>query len=73
MDQLRWELIMEPEAVREGKRLMLYGLHWRNDLFLQDAYPDEAWQIPALKKFSLKDQLMFLMIFYFGLDQQQPI
>lgn len=70
MDQLRWELIMEPEAIREGKRLMLYGLHWRNDLFLQNAYPDEAWQIPALKKFSLKDQLMFLMIFYFGLDQQ---
>ena len=32
MDQLRWGLIMEPEAVREGKRLLLYGLYCGRDL-----------------------------------------
>ena len=68
MDQLRWGLIMEPEAIREGMRLMLCGLHWRGELFLQDAYPDEAWQVPASRKFSLKDQLMYLLIFYLWTD-----
>ena len=68
MDQLRWGLIMEPEAIREGMRLMLCGLHWRGELFLQDAYPDEAWQVPASWKFSLKDQLMYLLIFYLWTD-----
>ena len=68
MDQLRWGLIMEPEAIREGMRLMLCGLHWRGELFLQDAYSDEAWQVPASRKFSLKDQLMYLLIFYLWTD-----
>ena len=63
------------EAAEHGAKIIVFPElcvtgYTCNDLFLQNAYPDEAWQIPALKKFSLKDQLMFLMIFYFGLDQQ---
>ncbi|RHQ94240.1 hypothetical protein DWX83_00275 [Ruminococcus sp. AF21-42] len=48
--------------------VQLCGLHWRGELFLQDAYPDEAWQVPASWKFSLKDQLMYLLIFYLWTD-----
>lgn len=35
MDQVRWELIMEPEAIREGKRLLIYGLYWKDGDFLK--------------------------------------
>ena len=42
MDQVRWELIMEPEAIREGKRLLIYGLYWKDGDFFEKAYPDKT-------------------------------
>lgn len=38
MDQVRWELIMEPEAIREGKHLLIYGLYWKNGDFFDIVY-----------------------------------
>ena len=46
MDQVRWELIMEPEAIREGKRLLIYGLYWKDGDFFEKAYP--AKQLPIV-------------------------
>ena len=57
MDQVRWELIMEPEAIREGKRLLIYGLYWKDGDFFEKAYPAKAWEQPGLLHFSLKDSL----------------
>lgn len=68
MDQLRWGLIMEREAIREGKRLLLYGLYWKKDHFLADAYPDAAWEHPILQTFSLKEQLLYLLLFYLSMQ-----
>lgn len=67
MDQLRWGLIMEKEAIREGKRLLLYGLYWKKDHFLADAYPGAAWEHPILQTFSLKEQLLYLLLFYLAM------
>ena len=46
MDQVRWELIMEPEAIREGKHLLIYGLYWKDGDFFEKAYPAKAWEQP---------------------------
>lgn len=64
MDQVRWGLIMEQEAIREGKRLLLSGLYWKKGHFLEDAYPSKAWEQPQILNFSLKEQLMYLLLFY---------
>ena len=64
MDQVRWELIMEPEAIREGKRLLIYGLYWKDGDFFEKAYPAKAWEQPGLLHFSLKEQLMYLLLLY---------
>ena len=66
MDQLRWGLIMEPEAVREGKRLLLYGLYCGRDTYLGDVYPEDVWKNEVLKTFSLKEQLIYILICYFS-------
>ena len=65
MDQLRWGLIMEPEAVREGKRLLLYGLYCGRDTYLGDVYPEDVWKNEVLKTFSLKEQLIYILILLF--------
>ena len=65
MDQVRWELIMEPEAIREGKRLLIYGLYWKDGDFFEKAYPAKAWEQPGLLHFSLKEQLMYLLLFVY--------
>ena len=67
MDQWRWELIMEQEAIREGKRLLIYGLYWQAGTFLKDAYPVEVWEQLQIQHFSLKEQLMYILLFYFSL------
>lgn len=64
MDQLRWGLIMEKEALREGKRMLLYGLYCGQDRFLADCYPADLWKEEVLNGFSLKEQLMYILIFY---------
>lgn len=64
MDQLRWGLIMEREAVRDGRRLLLSGLHCGRNTFLADCYPAGAWEEEILKGCSLKEQLMYILIFY---------
>ena len=66
MDQLRWGLIMEPEAVREGKRLLLYGLYCGRDTYLGDVYLEDVWENEVLKAFSLKEQLIYILICYFS-------
>ena len=33
---------MEPEAIREGKRLLIYGLYWKDGDFFEKAYPDKT-------------------------------
>ena len=67
MDQVRWELIMEPEAIREGKRLLIYGLYWKDGDFFEKAYPAKAWEWPGLLHFSLKEQLMYLLLLYIAI------
>ena len=64
MDQLRWGLIMEAEALREGRRLLLEGLYVFDDHFLKEAYPPEAWEPINERHFSIKEQLMYLLLFY---------
>ena len=64
MDQLRWGLIMEREALREGRRLLLYGLHCGQNHFLFNCYPESTWNNESLEKFSLKEQLIYLLLFY---------
>ena len=59
-------LIMEPEAVREGKRLLLYGLYCGRDTYLGDVYPEDVWKNEVLKTFSLKEQLIYILICYFS-------
>lgn len=66
MDQHRWELIMEQEAIREGRRLLVCGLYWKQGKFLEEAYPGEAWKQPELLHFSLREQLMYLLLLYMG-------
>lgn len=67
MDQVRWGLIMEEEARREGKRLLQCMLYWKCNRFLEDAYPMEAWGNTALpKSVSLKELLEYFMILYIG-------
>ena len=53
MDQLRWGLIMEPEGIREGKRLLLYAGVWDNE---------------EIKGFSLRELLMYILLFYFSVQ-----
>ena len=67
MDQVRWKLIMEQEAIREGQRLLICGLYWNTEKFLKDAYPADAWEQIQLQHFSLKEQLMYLLLLYFSL------
>lgn len=67
MDQLRWGLLMEPEAIREGHRLLVYGLYWTNGKFLKDAYPAAALADPQHLHFSLKEQLMYLLLLYIAM------
>ena len=62
MDQVRWELIMEPEAIREGKHLLIYGLYWKDGDFFE-----KAWEQPGLLHFSLKEQLMYLLLLYIAI------
>lgn len=64
MDQFRWNLIMQQEALREGKRLLICGLYWKQGQFLEEAYPAEAWKQPELLYFSLREQLMYLLLLY---------
>ena len=64
MDQFRWKLIMDQKALWEGKRLLFYGLHWQQGQFLEKAYPAEAWKEPELLEFSLREQLMHLLLLY---------
>lgn len=64
MDQFRWKLIMEQEALREGRCLLICGLYWKQRQFLEEAYPDEAWKEPELLEFSLREQLMYLILLY---------
>ena len=67
MDQVRWELIMEPEAIREGKHLLIYGLYWKDGDFFEKAYPAKAWEQPGLLHFSIKEQLMYLLLLYIAI------
>ena len=55
---------MEKEANREGKRLLIYGLYWKDGDFFEKAYPAKAWEQPGLLHFSLKEQLMYLLLLY---------
>ena len=64
MNQFRWNLIMQQEALREGKRLLICGLYWKQGQFLEEAYPAEAWKQPELLYFSLREQLMYLLLLY---------
>ena len=68
MDQLRWGLIMEREALRDGKRLLLYGLYCGQNMFLANRYPDASWEEKVLKSFSLKEQLMYILMFYIAVS-----
>lgn len=66
MDQVRWELIMEPEAIREETSSNLWTLLERWRLF-EKAYPAKAWEQPGLLHFSLKEQLMYLLLLYIAI------
>ena len=68
MDQLRWGLIMEPEGIREGKRLLLYGLYCGPDPFLASCYPAGVWDNEEIKGFSLRELLMYILLFYFSVQ-----
>lgn len=68
MDQLRWGLIMEPEGIREGKRLLLYGLYCGPDTFLASCYPAGVWDNEEIKGFSLRELLMYILLFYFSVQ-----
>ena len=67
MDQLRWGLIMEREALRDGKRLMLYGVYCGQNTFLADRYSPSVWEEDVLQEFSLKEQLMYILMFYLAI------
>lgn len=69
MDQVRWKLIMEPEAIREGKHLLINGLYWTNRKFLKEAYPNNTWSVPQQLHFSLKEQFMYILLLYFSLKR----
>lgn len=64
MDQFRWKLIMEQEALREGRRLLICGLYWKQGQFLEEAYPAKACKEPELLEFPLREQLMYLLLLY---------
>ena len=66
MDQVRWELIMEPEAIREGKHLLIYGLYWKDGDFFEKAYPAKHGS-SRIAAFSLKEQLMYLLLLYIAI------
>ncbi|MDD7219485.1 MAG: adenosylcobinamide amidohydrolase [Clostridia bacterium] len=66
MDQIRWGLIMEAEAKREGKRLLLNGLFVKKDTFLENTYPKQAWNNPLLQSLDMKQQLEYLLLFFMG-------
>lgn len=69
MDQVRWELIMEPEAIREGKRLLIYGLYWKDGDFFEKAYPAKAWEQPGIAAFFIKrTAYVFAFIVYCYLE-----
>lgn len=68
MDQLRWGLIMEPEGIREGKRLLLYGLYCGPDTFLASCYPAGVWDNEEIRGFSLRELLMYILLFYFSVQ-----
>ncbi len=75
MDQTRWNLVMEADALREGTRVLCRGLYWKKGQFLGDAYPTEAWALLEKQHFSLKEQLMALLILYIALansDKKAP-
>ena len=55
------------EAIREGKRLLIYGLYWKDGDFFEKAYPAKAWEQPRLLHFSLKKQLMYLLLLYIAI------
>ncbi len=48
-----------------GKRLLLYGLYCGRDTYLGDVYPEDVWKNEVLKTFSLKEQLIYILICYF--------
>ena len=52
---------------REGKRLLIYGLYWKDGDFFEKAYPAKAWEQPGLLHFSLKEQLMYLLLLYIAI------
>lgn len=49
-----------------GKRLLLYGLYCGRDTYLGDVYPEDVWKNEVLKTFSLKEQLIYILICYFS-------
>jgi len=64
MDQYRWGLIMYPEVIREGKRLLLQNLYCGSGTFLCDQYPEEVLHPKEEEKFSHLTQYLYYIILY---------
>lgn len=55
-------------GIREGKRLLLYGLYCGPDTFLASCYPAGVWDNEEIKGFSLRELLMYILLFYFSVQ-----
>ena len=69
MDQLRWGLIMEPGGnPRRKETASLWALLWSRDTFLASCYPAGVWDNEEIKGFSLRELLMYILLFYFSVQ-----
>ena len=60
---------MEPEGIREGKRLLLYGLYCGPDTFLASCYPAGVWDNEEIKGFSRQGICVDdILLFYFSVQ-----
>lgn len=69
MDQLRWGMIMQAEALREGKRLLLMMLHITDEKYLMDFYSPDVPEAFAHTE-DMKTQFMYLFLQFLSLKQQ---
>ncbi|MGO5313987.1 adenosylcobinamide amidohydrolase [Bilifractor sp. LCP21S3_A7] len=64
MDQFRWGLVMYPEVIREGKRLLQQNLYCGNGKFLCDVFPEAVLNPEEGKKFNSVTQYMYFLMLY---------
>ncbi|MCI6794617.1 MAG: adenosylcobinamide amidohydrolase [Lachnospiraceae bacterium] len=64
MDQYRWGLVMYPEVIREGKRLLQQNLYCGNGKFLCDVFPEAVLNPEEGKKFNSVTQYMYFLMLY---------